>query len=121
MSVLSWDKPLRRVNPGQWRSYQADGCPPGAYEPNMSDEDRYLWKARMVGVRSGPVRVEIRKSTGPRHGSVQMLIIVNDQGVTMSMNGRADLSNDEWAQLADAVGEARRAIQGWHDEQAART
>lgn len=110
--VLTWEKPPRAEPYEQWAAYQADSAPPGTWVPNMDDSWKLRWKAKMAGQRTGELRVEIRKSAGVRHaGSVQVLIIVGeDATVTMSMNGAAEFSAEDWQQMFSAVAEARRAI-----------
>lgn len=111
--VLTWEKAPKALPAEEWMGYQADGAPPGTYQPNMDDDWKLRWKAKMAGQRGGSLRVEIRKSTQVCHaGSVQVLIIVHeDGGVVMSMNGTAGFSPQDWQRLFNAVGEARRAIE----------
>lgn len=59
MSILSWEKPPRRTSVENWKSISADGAPPGVYSPNMSQEDRLKWKAKLVGKKGGIKQVEI--------------------------------------------------------------
>lgn len=110
--VLTWERPPKAETYEDWAAWQADSAPPGTWVPNMDDAWKLKWKAKMAGQRSGDLRVEIRKSTGVRHaGSVQVLIIVSEEGtVTVSMNGAAGFSGEDWQQMYSAVAEARRAI-----------
>lgn len=110
--LLAWDKPPLAEPYEKWAAYQADSAPPGTYQPNMSDEWMGRWKAKMCGQRSGDLqknlRVEIRKSAGR---SVQVKIVAYlSSGVLMSMNGTAEFTAREFAELPLAVAEAREAM-----------
>lgn len=113
--VLAWGKPPQAESYEQWASYQADSAPPGTYTPNMPDDWKRRWKAKMLGQRSGDLRVEVRKSTGVRHaGSVQVLVVAHENGdVLMSMNGQAGFTAETFAELHQAVEEARTAMRNW--------
>lgn len=110
-TVLTWGKPPRAEDPAVRAEYYGGGIP-GAYAPNMSQEWMARWKAVMRGTRQPPLRVEVRKSVGiTRGGSCQVkLIAAEDGSVVMSMNGTADFGAGEWAELAQAVSEARAAM-----------
>ena len=62
-TVLYWDKPKKVMTKEEWAGNQADGAPPGTFTPNMSDEDRAKWKAKLVGQKTGFPQVEIRKDS----------------------------------------------------------
>ena len=98
--VLKWDKPKKVMTDAEWQSVSADGAPPGVYVPNMSEQDRLAWKAKAIGGKDP--RIEIRKSVR----GAQVLIVVRDESVRMSMNGTSQFSRDEWAELNLAVAEA---------------
>lgn len=128
--VLTWDKPPQALETEDWKRISADGAPPGVYHPNMSPEDMLLWKAKIVGTRQGDPRVEIRKTVigSEPYGSgrperrwtacAQMLMIVwppSSDGrsrVRISLNGTADFSPREHAELERAVHEAQNALIG---------
>lgn len=116
--VLTWEMPPRAVPVEEWKAYEADGAPPGTYQPNMNREWQERWKAKMAGQRGDELRVEIRKSTSvSRAGSVQVKIIAYEDGsVNMSMNGTASLSADDFTNMYLAVGEARLAMTAWRKE-----
>lgn len=118
MGVLDWGKPPQAQPHEEWAAYEADGAPPGTYQPNMDDAWKERWKAKLLGQRSDELRVEIRKSTSvSRAGSVQVKIIVFEDGsVLMSMNGTASLSADDFTSMYLAVGEARLAMSAWRKE-----
>lgn len=119
--VLTWEKPPRAEPYAEWAKYQADGAPPGTWVPNMSDEWKLRWKAKMAGQRSDDLRTEVRKTTAGLHGDhVQVLMVVRPDSVRMSMNGTAEFSEREWAELPRAVDEARKAMRTWRDGQLAR-
>ena len=62
-NVLCWEKPKKVMSKEEWAGNQADSAPPGTYMPNMSDEDRAKWKAKLVGQKVGFPQVEIRKDS----------------------------------------------------------
>lgn len=100
IQILSWDKPAKVMPREEWESISADGAPPGVYIPNMSKEDMLKWKAKKVGQR-----VEIRKTAGS-----QILIKVTLEGVTISMNGPAQLSMEDLIDLTLVVIEATQVL-----------
>ncbi len=104
--ILTWEKPPRAVPPEEHAAFQADGAPPGTYVPNMPEEWRTAWKAKLCGQRTGWLRVEIRKSVQ----GIQVVIIVEKERIQISQNGTAAWSDQDWAALNQAVGEAREAI-----------
>lgn len=119
MTVLNWGSPPRQLSHEEWASYEADSAPPGTYQPNMDDEWKLAWKAKLQGQKSGKLRVEIRKSTDVTHaGSVQLVVVVfEDESVVMSANGRAGFSKIEWWELCTAVSEAVSAMRLWRAQQ----
>ncbi len=60
-----------------WKKISADSAPPGVYTPNMNEDDKLRWKAKLVGKRGGIKQVEIRKTTT---NGTQLLIIVSMDG-----------------------------------------
>lgn len=113
--VLRWEKPPRAESYEEWASYQADSAPPGTYMPNMDDDWKAAWKAKMLGQRSGDLRTEIRKSTGIRHaGSVQFKLVAHENGdVEISANGVAGFTAKSYGELDQAVREAQQAMRAW--------
>jgi hypothetical protein len=110
-AVLCWEKPPKAEPYHEWAAYQSDDCPPGNYSPNMDQEWRRRWKAKACGQRGARLRVEVRKTTGDRFQQVQVLLIVHEDGsVVMSMNGKAGFTAGEFAELGQAVEEARDAM-----------
>ena len=117
--LLTWDKPNKaRTTEDHNREYQSDSGVDGTYVPNMSDEDKFRWKAKRIGGKD--LRIEIRKTTQGRsrgseaYGSyAQTLLVVRPDGtVTMSMNGKAEFDVFE---LRQAIDEAYAAF--LHPEQ----
>lgn len=132
MSVLSWDKPKRKLSVAKWReSYGFEDGPAGGYVPNMSDKDKRKWKAKLVGATTDHPQVEIRKSSK----AVQLTVIVslgkgynykyykvkNTPGlaqystkgvnVHIALNGGMQLTFAEMAELNDAVLEAKQVLE----------
>jgi len=123
MGILKWDKP--QPVRAKMKLEQLHPEHPGDYIPNMSEEDKHAWKAKLVGHKSGDPRVEIRKTTDGGHhasdgfrtvgwpterevpvieGVAQVLMVVwPDGSVRLSMNSKAEFSMEE---LTAAVSEA---------------
>jgi hypothetical protein len=128
--LLAWDKPPLAQPYEEWASYQADSAPPGTYQPNMSPAWMDRWKAKMCGQRSGDfaehLRVEIRRNIGGGvhgyiGGGVQVKVVAYLSGeVTMSMNGTAEMTAQEFAELPLAVAEAREVMQRYVREHPAK-
>lgn len=116
-TILRWDKPPRELPHAEWASYQADSAPPGTYVPNMPDDWKRSWKAKLCGQRSARydrLRVEIRKTVTAGHNYAQVLIVVMHDGrVRLSANGTADFTQREFAELQLAVAEAREAMRAY--------
>jgi len=63
MTVLFWGKPKKVRSKEKWAEhYGFEDGPTGGYEPNMSEEDKSKWKAKLTGTKLGYPQVEIRKS-----------------------------------------------------------
>lgn len=113
--VLNWNKPERAYPIEDWKGFAADSAPPGVYTPNMSDADARKLNAKLVGHKSGHPQVEIRTS---KFGS-QLLVIVSINknikykgyedkcNVRISANGPVKFSFENWAELQEAVEEAK--------------
>ena len=126
--VLTFAKPKQAKSKEEWESISADGAPPGVYSPNMSHASMELWKAKVTGSRSKCHRIEIRKTLG---GS-QVVVVVNGEmahyeaaegwgshwknrealshGVKISANGAMIFTPQDWADLHNAVREAREVL-----------
>ena len=109
MTLLNWEVPKRaRPTKDHNTRYQSDSGVAGTYVPNMSKEDVYRWKAKLI--RGGEPRVEIR--TG-RAGALVLLVVRNQAGhphVTMSANGKMEWTSRDWSDMYKAVAEAYSAL-----------
>ena len=120
--VLFWGTPKKARPQAEHNQTSFNDGPPGAYIPNMSDENRQRWKAKKIGGKHP--RVEIRKTVMQ---GVQMLIIVSESGqgfprnsekpernkgvnVSISMNGPAKMDFRDFYKMHLAVEEARAAL-----------
>lgn len=121
-NLLTWDKPPPAEPYEEYAKYQSDDCPPGNYAPNMDDEWKRRWKAKMLGQRShdlGALRVEVRKTVFGVYAYAQVLLIVGADGsVLQSMNGKAGFSAAEWAELHVAVAEALTVMEAFKSQRA---
>ena len=117
--VLDWNKPEKIMSVEDWKSISADGCPAGVYTPNMSEEDKSKWKAKLIKGKNP--RVEIRKTFQKSNGKpypdninyyAQNLIVVSlnpevkDCNIIFSLNGKAGISFIEMQELQKAIDEA---------------
>jgi hypothetical protein len=125
MATIMWDKPKKIMSEEEWKSITADSAPAGVYTPNMSEEDKYKWKGKLI--RGKCPRVELRKTCrksnnrdGGKWTSVycQLLVVVSfkdidgmyDCNVRMSMNGKCGMSMDEFLEFNLAVDEAKAVL-----------
>jgi hypothetical protein len=130
MTILDWTSPKKVMTTGERaRNYGFDGGPPGGYVPNMSEDDAAQWRAKLVGHKSGHPQVEIRKTAG----EAQILLIVSlgdgykykyytpegTKGINvhLSLNGAAQMSFQEMAEMAQAVEEAKAHLMVFLDSQ----
>ena len=119
--ILNWNKPKKIMGTKGWQQISADGCPPGVYTPNMSEDDMFKWKAKLIKGKNP--RVEIRKSFQKQNGKQypdgrniysQSLIIVTlhdnddmkDCNILFSANGKSGMSFNEFEELNLVVKEA---------------
>jgi hypothetical protein len=114
--LLRWNKPPKE-RPAEEHSklYGADDAPPGAYVPNMPEEWRGTWKAKLCGQRSEglrELRVEIRRSfDGEHYRHAELVLKVYASGqVLMSMNGTAEFQRQDIGELPLVINEAREAM-----------
>lgn len=121
--LLCFDKPKKvRSTEEHDNMFQSDSGVAGTYVPNMSKADTEKWKAKHI--RGKDERIEIRKTIN----GVNLLVIVykhrkdvkwNEGGLTdlkeyysrhqdiqMSMNGKLDMTYDNWFDLQQAIREA---------------
>lgn len=119
-NVLDFEKPKKvRSTEEHNEKFQSDSGVAGTYVPNMSKEDMNKWKAKHI--KGEDERVEIRKTIE----GVQLVIIVykkarpakwdykkqdewnkRHQDIRMSMNGKLDLTWDNFWDMQEAVKEA---------------
>lgn len=119
-NVLDFEKPKKvRSTEEHNEMFQSDSGVAGTYVPNMSKEDMNKWKAKHI--KGEDERVEIRKTIE----GVQLVIIVykkarpakwdykkqdewnkRHQDIRMSMNGKLDLTWDNFWDMQEAVKEA---------------
>jgi hypothetical protein len=134
MGILMWDKPKKAMSTENWKEISFEDGPSGGYVPNIAEEDLDKWRAKLVGKTSASPQVEIRSSIG----GAQLLIIVNLGGgykyksyvrkgeklegrwggyetgginVHMALNGGAQFTFDEFAQIQQAVTEAKEFLE----------
>ena len=118
--LLCFDKPNKvRSTEEHYKTYMSDSGIAGTYVPNMSEEDKNKWKAKHI--KGDDERIKIRKTMN----GVQVLIVVykkerpvkwnannrdewskRHQNVQMSMNGKLDMTWDEFWDINEAVKEA---------------
>jgi len=119
-NVLDFEKSKKvRTTEEHNEMFSSDSGVAGTYVPNMSKEDMNKWKAKHI--TGEEERVEIRKTIE----GVQLVIIVykkarpvkwnykkqdewnkRHQDVRMSMNGKLDLTWDDFWDMQEAVKEA---------------
>lgn len=121
-NILDFEKPKKvRSTEKHNQMFMSDSGIDGTYVPNMSEEDKNKWKAKHI--TGNDERIEIRKAID----GVQLLIVVykkakpvkwnkgncnrdeynkRHQSIKMSMNGKLDMSWDDWWDMQEAVKEA---------------
>lgn len=117
--ILSLEKPAKLMPTAEHNdTYQSDTNIAGTYVPNMSEEDRKKWKAKVIKRGDDP-RVEIRKTVyghrkDPRFaGYAQVLLIVRPDGsVVMSANGKICFDAPTFQEFKQAVDEAQVLLEG---------
>lgn len=122
--ILSFDKPKKvRSTQNHNDMFQSDSGVAGTYVQNMSKEDKLKWKAKHI--KGSDERVEIRKT----FGGTQLLIVVyknrnevpynhsnmkewhkRHKDIVISMNGKADLTYDDFYDIREAVNEATEIL-----------
>ena len=122
MGLINWVKPKRKSDPkSHVEDHVFDGGPPGAYVPNMSDDDKYSWKGKLVGTRSGNPHVEIRY--------YPFVIIVSLGGgykynyykpektkgvnVHVGTSGAIQMTFEKFDEMVEVVKEAREKLEEW--------
>lgn len=114
MAILSFEKPKKVMTDKQYASITADGAPPGVYTPNMSEEDKERWKAKLI--KGKDARVEIRKTFQGLGYYAQVCIIVYKDtaeefaDVVVSTNGKIGASFQEMEEMNAAINEAKEIL-----------
>jgi hypothetical protein len=114
MAILSFEKPKKVMTDKQYASITADGAPPGVYTPNMSEEDKERWKAKLI--KGKDVRVEIRKTFQGLGYYAQVCIIVYKDtaeefpDVVVSTNGKIGASFQEMEEMNAVINEAKEIL-----------
>ncbi len=140
MGLLCWERPDK-----QWAAQEeyeeansSSAEAAGTYVPNMSDEDNAKWKAKLVGQKTGPLRVEIRRYLG----EAQVVVVVSEEtqgalgywfreslkydpnrkprmvNVSLSANGKVAISFEDWAELQIVIAEARAYLKEYASAEA---
>lgn len=123
MSLIDFNKPKKiRSTEEHNKMHSSDSGVAGTYVPNMSDADRKKWKG--IHVKGTDERIEIRKTIG----GTQLLVIVyknvrfthwkenqaewykNHNNVRMSMNGKLDMTFEEYDELTKVIEEAKEIL-----------
>lgn len=142
MGLLMWDAPKKVRTAAENREhYGFEDGPDGGYIPNMSDEDAQRWKAKITGQKRGTPQVEIRKTLG----GTQVTIVVtlrggytyknyvpmppvsnwtrshytDDKHIHIAANGPMQLTHEQFAELGQAVAEAKARLEEIEREKAA--
>lgn len=112
MGVINWDKPKKLRSTEQHNEMYSNET--GAvYVPNMSKEDQEIWKGKLINGGKDTARVELRKTfRGINNCYSQVLLIVTNEDVTMSMNGKTAMSIRDWCEMHTVVNEAIYKIHG---------
>lgn len=109
--LLTWDKPEKTKTKEEWEAISADNAPHGVYTPNMSQEDSYKWRAKLIS--GDDLRIEIRKTASGKDAKgrdlyAQIVLILRPDGkLTFSANGTALLNIYE---LEIALAEAEKVL-----------
>jgi len=119
-NILSFDKPKKVLTTEKHNErYSSDSGIAGTYVPNMSKDDMLKWKAKYI--KGDDERIEIRKTIE----GIQLLIVVykkahpvkwnynkqdewrkRHQDINISMNGKLDMTSDEYWDMLEAINEA---------------
>lgn len=120
--ILNFDTPKKlRSTEKHNEMFQSDSGIAGTYVSNMSNEDLGVWKAKHI--KGKDERIEIRKTIN----SVQLLVVVykkstitksknwrdrtkDHNDVRISMNGKLDMTYDEYYDMNEAIREATEIL-----------
>lgn len=122
MNILNFDKTKKvRSTEKHNEMFQSDSGIAGTYVSNMTKEDMESWKAKHI--KGDDERIEIRKTIS----GVQLLIVVykksiktisnnwrdkqkDHNDVRISMNGKLDMTYDEYYDMYEAIREATEIL-----------
>ena len=120
--ILNFDTPKKlRSTEKHNEMFQSDSGIAGTYVSNMSNEDLGVWKDKHI--KGKDERIEIRKTIN----SVQLLVVVykkstitksknwrdrtkDHNDVRISMNGKLDMTYDEYYDMNEAIREATEIL-----------
>lgn len=117
--ILSFEKPKKlRSTDEHNKEHMSDCGVPGTYVPNMSLDDQR--KFRAVHIKGEHERIEIRTLIGgvncnifvykdqyqPKYSSGNSEWRKKHRNVQFSMNGKMDVSFEEWSNIQLAINEA---------------
>jgi len=112
--ILLWEKPKRKMPVEEWKKISADSAPPGVYTPNMSDEDKMRWKAKLI--KGDKLRVEVRKTFKGPHAYAQALFVFsplegkNGGITTISTNGKISMTLDDFMDFGKVLAEVGEVL-----------
>jgi hypothetical protein len=104
--------------------HSSDSGVAGTYVPNMSEEDTKKWRGKHIKGQRIDERIEIRKTIG----GTQLLVVVykekrfthwkvnqaewykNHNNVRLSMNGKLDMTFDEYDEFVKVIAEAKQIL-----------
>jgi hypothetical protein len=111
MSFVNWDKPKKVHSTKEHNKMNSsDSGVAGTYVPNMSEENAYDWKGKIINRGKENVRAELRKTFSGDGHYAQVLIVINNEGLKMSANGSIQMTHIEHNQMNSAINEAKMLI-----------
>lgn len=110
--MIKWDKPKKvRSTKEHNETYMSDSGVAGTYVPNMSEDDKQAWKGKHINKGKDNARVEVRKTFSSRDNYAQMLMVITKgEGVTISANGKMDMTFEELKEFNEVINEAVETI-----------
>jgi len=110
--MINWDKPKQlRSTKEHNEIFQSEAQAAGTYVPNMSNDDQQVWKGKHINKGKDTARIELRKTFSSRDGYAQTLVVVTrNKGVTISANGKMDMTFEEWEEVTEVMHEALELI-----------
>lgn len=123
MSLIDFNKPQKvRTTEVHNQMHSSDSGVAGTYVPNMSEADKNKWRG--IHIKGTDERIEIRKTIG----GTQLLVIIyknvrftdwrtnrdewtkSHNNVRMSMNGKLDMTFDEYDEMVKVIDEAKEIL-----------